>query len=278
MRVIMNFEHRCSMRCEWCYIPFRAGAPNRVQSMSVLRRLISRGVKVITIGGGDPTSYPFWSDLAREARSSGLFVHLDTNGIGLRMDSETAKTISQTVDLLGLPLDGPTAGVHDAMRSMVGHFDQILEKVRWAVRQGAQIKLNTIVSRVNIDAVPQMLKLVQELAPKRWSLYQYWPLSHGATARLSHDVDNYEFESMVEKLPYRLGETIIEPNSRLSRRLTYPIVSHAGDVYVHSRENIEKFDFLGSIFEHGPLDRALELCAGDRLVAVSRYSLSQIKT
>jgi MoaA/NifB/PqqE/SkfB family radical SAM enzyme len=266
------------MRCEWCYIPFRAGAPDRLQSVSVLRRLINHGFKVITIGGGDPTSYPFWCDLAREARSSGLFVHLDTNGVGLRMDSETAQTISQTVNLLGLPLDGPAATVHDAIRSMVGHFDQILEKARWAAKQGAQIKLNTIVTRVNIDAVPQMLKLVQELAPKRWSLYQYWPLSHGAVARLAHDVGDQEFESMVETLPDRLDGTIIEPNSRLSRRLTYPIVSHAGDVYVHSRENNEEFEFLGSIFEDGTLNRALELCSTDRPVAASRYTPSQIKT
>ncbi len=70
------------MRCQWCYIPFRGGAPKPGQSLSVLRRLINHGFKVITIGGGDPTSYQFWGDLAREARSNGLFVHLDTNGIG----------------------------------------------------------------------------------------------------------------------------------------------------------------------------------------------------
>lgn len=239
--------------------------------MLVLQKLIQYGFKIITIGGGDPTSYPFWIELAEEAKSKGLFVHVDTNGIGLRINRDTASKVFQFVDLLGLPLDGPRAEVHDNVRSMVGHFDQILEKARWLKTQGVSLKLNTIVTRMNIETIPFMLDLVRELAPTRWSIYQYWPLSNGSRARLISDVDDRKFKEMIEELPLQLTETVMELNPRLSRRLTYPVVTHAGEVYVHSRENQDEFEFLGSIFENGTLDRAREMCAADRPIASTRY-------
>ena len=268
----MNFEHRCSMRCRWCYIPFGGGAPNRNVCLSVLSQLIARGFDVITIGGGDPTSYPFWGDLTQKAKSHGLFVHLDTNAIGLRTDSETASVLRQSVDLLGLPLDGPTAAVHDEIQDAEGHFDHLISKVQWAKKQGLQIKINTILTRRNANSVSKMLRVIERLQPVRWSLYQYWPLSLGARAQPEHSITDEEFENSVATFPTNIDQTIVEVNTRLSRRLTYPIVSHAGQVYLHSRENDHAFEVLGSVFEGNAITRALEICSGDRAAAVTRYT------
>lgn len=216
-------------------------------------------------------SYPFWTELVQIARSSGLFVHVDTNAIGLRMDNATSNIIRQSVNLLGFPIDGASAAVHDAVRNTTGHFDVVVAKARWVRQFGAAIKVNTIVTSRNMEEVEKMFDLIRDLAPTRWSLYQYWPLSHGARAREQYQLTDIAFARMISALPNVLGRTIIESNPRLSRRLTYPIVSHTGEVYVHSRIEISDFEFLGSIFLKGTMERALEICAGDRFVAMSRY-------
>lgn len=260
------------MTCKWCYVPFGRGAPKRDTCEAVIRRLMSEGVTEITIGGGDPSSYPFWVDLVRLAHDAGTFVHLDTNGIGIVHDAWTSHAMRSYVDLIGLPLDGPDAPTHDDVRSASGHFERTLSNIRWAGSIGTNVKINTIVTRVNIARIHEMIGLVHELAPVRWSLYQYWPLSLGAVSRKRYEVDDEEFARLLVDSPINIGRAIVELNPRLSRRLTYPIVSHAGDVYVHSPTQLEEFVLIGSIFSQGVLSRAFDICVGDRPLAKDRYS------
>lgn len=262
------------MRCEWCYVPFRpkdSEVPNRSKLLAVMGSLISQGVSIVTIGGGDPTVYPFWGEIAREAKLGGVFVHLDTNGIGLRADESTRLVLNEFVDLLGLPLDGPNADVHFSMRGRSGHFEATLDKLRWVAASGVKTKINTIVSRCNLKSMPCMLELISKLSPTRWSIYEYWPLVDGGKSRMAHQLNEGEFAQLFTIIPAAIGSTQIEINPRLSRRLTYPIVSHDGEVYVHSRTDESRFDKLGSIFTSGTLERGFALCVGDRESAALRY-------
>lgn len=271
MRAIMNFEHRCSMKCRWCYVPFVRGVPTSSVSGDVLRRLITHGINQITIGGGDPTSYPFWQDLVAQAKRAGLFVHLDTNGIGLRQNNQTAAALFSHVDLLGLPLDGSNSSIHGAMRDNQSHFELVLNKARWVQQLGVATKINTVVTKANVADLRQMSDLVHSLRPHIWSIYEYWPLSVGGLQREKWQLGEGDFDSAIAQLPGSLGETTIEFNSQHARRLTYPIVAHDGSVYIHSVSDVDGFTPIGSAFDEGVLQSAFDFCSGDREAAKFRY-------
>ncbi|MDU0362489.1 radical SAM protein [Rhizobium sp. 25PS6] len=272
MRAILNFEHQCTLKCDWCYVPFVRDRPDFSVTQRVLARLLEHGITEITIGGGDPTSYHEWRDLAASAKMAGLFVHLDTNGIGLRRSASVKDALRSYVDLLGLPIDGPDASIHGLVRGQPRHFDIVIDRMSWLGELGLDIKINTVVTKVNASTLLQTAELVRSLAPTIWSVYEYWPLSFGGTNREQWDDPAGSLTFALARLPRELGKTRVEINRRHVRRLTYPIVAHDGEVYIHSASDIDRFQPLGSIFDDGVLSRAFSSCTDEREEARSRYT------
>lgn len=238
----------------------------------MVERVAEIGFRVLTLGGGDPTSYPYWEAMVRSAKALGLVVHIDTNGIGLRGTDREARTIDEAVDLLGLPLDGPTALVHDAVRGTSGHFELIRRRASWVQGRATALKLNTIVVRENAHAVPDMAPLIREIDPSRWSLYHYWPLGPAHRTAAANDVPDCTFAELCETISLQGPRSIIEFNPRRSRRLTYPIVTHDGAMAVHACDDPNAFLPLGSIFDAAVVERALAMCGPDREAAERRYA------
>lgn len=273
-RVVLNFTHCCALKCEWCYVTFGAGRVQRSVVAEVVDRVALLGFHTITFGGGDPFQYSYLGDLARHSKSLGLNVHIDTHGKSLIASNANKRLLTDVIDLLGLPLDGPNADVHDGMRAAPGHFDIVLNRLRWLKKIGARFKINTVVTRRNIELLAELAVLVRELSPWRWSVYQYMPLGPSAEASATHSVDVLEFQAAVASVGKQLGtlgEQMLEVADNESRRSTYPIVDHEGSVFVHSNERADILMPVCSIFDVHARDQIDKACGSERLAAMSRY-------
>ncbi len=262
------------MKCEWCYVPFEAPTVREAVVASVIRRVAELDFTFLTIGGGDPFQYRFIGSTLQLAKSLRLFVHVDTHGLGLRESQETLSLLQVNVDLLGLPVDGSTAAIHDRMRQSPGHFNRVMQQLRWLADLRSRIKLNTLVSAANIDSLPSLSELIAKLQPSRWSIYQYWPLGPAARVQMKHSVPDPAFAEATERVraTFQRANTVIEINPRESRRDTYPIIQHDGEVFVHAPQPENTFLHLGSIFRDETMNRVLSHCAPDRPSAAARYT------
>lgn len=273
-RAVLNFSHRCALKCEWCYVAFETSRAQRRVVLSVVDRVASLEFQTITFGGGDPFQYSYVGDLARRAKASGLGVHIDTHGKSLTASLANALLVTEAIDLLGLPLDGPGSKVHDGMRGTSGHFDIVMKRLRWLKRIGARFKINTIVSRRNVDSLPELATLVHRLAPWRWSIYEYMPLGPGAAMSAAHSLHLKEFQSAVVSAIAKLGDrgaSIVEVADKEIRRSTYPIVHHDGSVFVHSKERPDAFQHVCSIFDSRAREKIDKSCGSERPAAATRY-------
>ncbi len=273
-RVVLNFSHRCALSCEWCYVPFNTARAQRRVVTEVVDRVASLGFQTITFGGGDPFQYSYVGDLARRAKAAGLHVHIDTHGKSLTQSQANTQLVTKAIDIVGLPLDGPSSDVHDGMRSAPGHFDIVMKRLRWLKMIGARFKVNTIVSRRNVDSLAELATHVRELAPWRWSVYQYMPLGPGARVFAAHSLELAEFRSAVSRVRERLGAqgvSILEVADKDSRRSTYPIVHHDGSVFVHSKERADALQPVCSIFDRHARQEIDKACGPERPAAVTRY-------
>jgi MoaA/NifB/PqqE/SkfB family radical SAM enzyme len=273
-RVVLNFSHRCALNCEWCYVPFETSRAQRHVVTAIIDRIASLRFETITFGGGDPFQYPYIGELAERAKAAGLIVHIDTHGKSLTQSLANAQLVSKTIDLIGLPLDGPNSNVHDDMRSAPGHFDIVMRRLRWLNSIGAQFKINTVVSRRNVDSLAELATHVRDLAPWRWSIYQYMPLGPGARVSTAHWLELAEFQSAISRVREKLGsqhESLIEVSDKDSRRLTYPIVHHDGSVFVHSKERVDSLQHVCSVFDPQARQAIDEICGPERAAAVTRY-------
>jgi len=273
LRAILNFAHRCAMNCEWCYVPFGEVPARRDLMLSIVERIAELGFTSITIGGGDPFQYRFLPALLLRAKSLGLFVHVDTHGKNIKQSEENILLIDSAVDLLGLPLDGSTQEVHDQMRDSKGHFDLVSRRLNWLGPLCSKVKLNTVISAFNIDDLVPLSHLVASYVPSRWSIYQYWPVGPAVRVVSKHEIEDFIFHRETECVReiYANKSTILEINSRDSRRDTYPIIHHDGEMFVHSQAPANSFVPIGSIFASHALENILASCITERHAAADRY-------
>lgn len=253
---------------------FDAPAARKTIVSDIVDRIASLSFDVITFGGGDPFQYSYIGDIAERAKAAGLYVHIDTHGKALAQSQKNARLITNNVDLVGMPLDGARSDVHDAMRRAPGHFDLLMNRFEWLKRIGAQFKINTIVTRFNVDSLSELATRVCKLNPSRWSIYQYMPLGPGARVASSHEIEIEEFRFAIELAKETLGpqsELLIEVADKDSRRSTYPIVQHDGSVFVHTQDDPSSLQYVCSIFDRQARERIDEACGPERLIAMSRY-------
>lgn len=261
------------MSCEWCYVPFGTPRASEHQVMSIVDQLGKLGFKWLTIGGGDPFQYSFIPNILQHANSRKFFVHVDTHGKSLYQTTSNLELITDTIDLLGLPLDGSNSLVHDHMRDAKGHFDLVCRRITWLSSLRYRLKINTVISSQNAHDIESLARLVSSIDPIRWSIYQYWPLGSAAAVVGKHDINDSDFLACSEKARNSTTNKniIIEVNSRNSRRDTYPIVHHDGEVFVHSPFPHDNFISLGSIFAPNAHTTICSACTVERSQAESRY-------
>jgi MoaA/NifB/PqqE/SkfB family radical SAM enzyme len=260
-------------------VPFQTPRAQRRVVEAIVDRVASLGFRNITFGGGDPFQYSYIGDLARRAKGAGLYVHIDTHGKSLAASQRTESILRDAVDLIGLPLDGPTREVHDGMRSSPGHFDAVVKRLRWLKRLPVPVKINTIVSRRNVDSIPELATFVENLAPWRWSIYQYMPLGPGASVERTHAMTAAEFESAQVTVSARLGPRaarLLEIADKDGRRSTYPIVHHDGTVFGHSSVDAGVMVPVCSIFEARARELINNACGPERSEAATRYTTTRL--
>lgn len=274
-RVVLNFTHRCALNCEWCYVPFGSPKAERDTVLDIVSRVAGLGFTSITLGGGDPFQYSFIEEVIRRADHLGLSVHVDTHGRSLRQSAMNAGVITACVDLIGLPLDGPTAVVHDRMRGYVGHFDILMRRLEWLKRLGAKVKINSMISSQNVSDLPALARLVGTLAPWGWSIYQFWPLGPAQPVSEVYRIDVDEFSASAEEarsIVSGASTTVVEVSRQLRRRSTYPLVYHDGTINVHSGNEVNALVCIGSIFDADARAKIDERCGGERDEAQDRYT------
>ncbi|MCX6848344.1 MAG: radical SAM protein [Verrucomicrobia bacterium] len=242
-RLIISFSARCALSCSYCYAPFNGIAPTEKILSKILQFAQSENIDVLTFGGGDPFQYIVARNAIRESKRLGFFVHVDTHGIGLR--EADFELIHDNVDLMGLPLDG-SEEVHNHMRSRPGHFECVTATLKSLINQKTKVKINTVVSRLNIESLETLAEQLEITKPTIWSLYQYMQLPQNPQANKLHTIADNVFNALAS----RLGK--LHPNLKLEignahvRNTGYLFVQTDGTLFTHA-SNAAGYQTLGHI-------------------------------
>jgi MoaA/NifB/PqqE/SkfB family radical SAM enzyme len=207
---------RCPCRCETCLWRGLSDARDELTAdeiTAVYRDAARCGVRVCAIWGGEPLVRDDLPEILRASREAGLLTTLITSGWRL---VERFDQVIPWVDGVIFSLDaiGPR---HDAMRGQDGLFDGVCSLIR-RLRGEAPDKrayINTAVSCLNADGVPDLARLARELGVPIW----FNPIETGMLGRT---------DRVGSKINLALGEHDL---SSLARRLIvlkgrgYPIAN-----------------------------------------------------
>ncbi|WP_078655704.1 radical SAM protein [Streptomyces fulvoviolaceus] len=198
---------RCNLSCPFCFGPrHEVPSMSREDALRIASVLRQANVRGVVVSGGEPTLLPYLPELVEELRKplpggGRMRVVLSTNGLA---PHPTMKRILPHLSWLALPLESADAEEHKALRTGVApHRDKALDLLR-EVRKNhryVQVKLGTVVTRVNSAGAPRVLDLIEDRKwlPDVWKVYQMSETNYGADNKDWLSLGNDEFEQVVKK-------------------------------------------------------------------------------
>ena len=210
-----HFIRACNFRCRYCYATFCDSAQESARNtlphddLLALTRLLARRFSKITFAGGEPTLYSRLPELFAVAKSESALVNLVTNGS--RISPAWLASQSHQLDFLTLSADSDQPFTLEALgRSTPGkqalHPDHYIALARAARDNGIKVKLNTVVTRLQLDE--DLAPFVRALNPLRWKLLQAAPVAgQNDTHIASLTPSRPDFEQFVRRHQAALAAT-----------------------------------------------------------------------
>lgn len=203
----------CSQQCPYCWGPqgYEDRTVDTATARAIVERVAEHGINRIVFTGGDPLRRADVGELVDLAGSLGLEVAVSTTGDALTLGFLEAHGAS--VDLVSLPLDGPSEEVSGRTKEP-GHFGAVMAALdRLAAFPAIDVKVATPVTRLNLEAVPEIVALLERrrrIQPNRlfYNVFQAYPRSMGQVDWSALVVTAEEFA----ELRARVGEASFRIN------------------------------------------------------------------
>jgi MoaA/NifB/PqqE/SkfB family radical SAM enzyme len=190
----------CNQECPYCWGP--QGFENPVDTptaRAIVARIADLGIPRIVFTGGDPLLRGDVGELIDLAKSSGLEVALSTTGDEL--SREFLLSHGGSIDLISLPLDGPSEAVSSRTKKE-GHFKAVIAALKLLEEfPDIDVKVATPVTRMNREGVHGIVKLLKELhgaMPNQlfYNVFQAFPRSMVETDWDALVVTDEEFSTL----------------------------------------------------------------------------------
>ncbi len=187
--VVWNFTTRCNLRCKHCYAAGRTGGLSLEERLNVVDQLADAGVVALAISGGEPLMDDDVWEVASHAVERGLMVSIATNGT--LIDEDVARRLKQAgVAYVEISLDSHLPEVHDAFRGMRGAYERTMKGIRSCVDEGLMVGIATTATRLNLDGIPDMVKLARDSGAERLIVFNLVP-----TGRAKQEVSSLELST-----------------------------------------------------------------------------------
>ncbi|MBA45845.1 MAG: radical SAM domain protein [Euryarchaeota archaeon] len=209
-------EAVCNYDCTFCYAPFedqrKRSRLTSEEGCNVIENLGRAGIEKINFVGGEPMLHPHIQDWIRHSKKVGMTTSIVSNGT--RMNGQFLSDMVGHLDWLGLSIDASSDELHAMMgRGLKGeirqgysdHLNRTKSIVQKARQLGFGIKLNTVVTSVNVD--DDMSDLVRWINPNRWKIFQVLPIE-GENDHMPREflIDSSQFSEYVERHKMALSD------------------------------------------------------------------------
>ena len=182
---IVAFEvtHKCRYNCIHC----RAAASEKAtseyltatQCKRVLLSLAEYNKCLVILTGGEPMEREDIYELIEFGNNIGHRIAVATCGYSIN-DEAVRKLKECGVLTLSFSLDGSDSYSHDSFRRVTGAFEITLSAIEKSREHGIRFQIDTTVTSRNIEHVPKIAHLAQELGAYCFNLFILVPTGRGA--------------------------------------------------------------------------------------------------
>jgi radical SAM protein with 4Fe4S-binding SPASM domain len=159
---------RCNLNCIHCYNESgrqQRGELTTSEALDLIEEIARMKVFILQFTGGEPLLRKDFWQLARHAKQVGLFLVLLTNGT--LIDESAGKQIKSIgFKEVRVSLDGASPTTHDFFRGTPGCFEKTIAGIQTLLRKGVPVTIASMISRVNFQEAPEIIRLAQKLGVK----------------------------------------------------------------------------------------------------------------
>jgi heme b synthase len=206
--VAWEVTRQCNLSCLHCRASAALGPYDNElttdEGLNLLDQIREVGQPVIILTGGEPLLRPDIFELARYGHELGLRMVMAVNGTLL--DPATAlKLKTAGIQRISISLDGATAEGHDHFRQMPGAFAGVLKGVEAAKIVDLEFQINTTITRLNLEEIPQIQELVKQLGAVAHHIFMLVPTGRGRSLT-EETISAEEYEQTLTGLIRRKDE------------------------------------------------------------------------
>lgn len=224
----------CNMKCKGCFshlAPYKKKKLSLEEGFDILRNLnrVSTGYarRKITFSGGEPLLIEFLPELIDLAKSYDFTTNVVTNGY--LVTEKWIERVRRSLDWLSVSVDSPFEDTNIQLGRTVlkkpfpnSQYGRI---IAFAKNAGLRVKINTVVSKVNVNE--DFSELIGALAPARWKVMQTLILENENRSFFLNAPTDDEFRAFVER--HTTLSPIVETSSSMID--SYAMVGPDGRVY-----------------------------------------------
>ncbi len=160
----LTTNYTCNCNCDWCYATTMLGKNRHIDfeySKRIVNHLKARGVKTITLIGGEPTIYPNIIELINYIKHQGLIVRIASNGKRFSDSSFTTKIVNSQIDGVNISIKGITEDEYMRNTHQYGLLDMIngYNNLR---RLGANVSVSFLINSNDITKFDSFIKFILE--------------------------------------------------------------------------------------------------------------------
>jgi MoaA/NifB/PqqE/SkfB family radical SAM enzyme len=173
MNLTCSLTYRCNSRCRTCNVWKKQAKELGLEEWERVFASLGRAPYWITFSGGEPLLRTDVVPIVQSAYSHcrPAIINLPTNGLLSERIVERVAAITEHCPesqiIVNLSLDG-WGEKHDAIRNIPGNFGRAMETyqgLRGLAEPNLTIGIHTVISKFNVDAIPDLYERVQSLAP-----------------------------------------------------------------------------------------------------------------
>ena len=169
---------KCNYNCRHCFNASENTDRMEEWDYDALLDLLDQasecGIHSITLTGGEPMLHPRFADVVCAIYERNMVLEkLTTNGFFLRQDTLDLFRELNAAPFIKISFDG--IGYHDWMRRHKGAEEDAIRAFRLCAENGFRTLAQTQVHRGNIDAIPETLKMLEDLGVTNTRLIRTTP-------------------------------------------------------------------------------------------------------
>ena len=194
--VAWETTRNCNLSCVHCRAsatcgPYE-GELDTAAAFRLLEQIAEIAKPIIILTGGEPLMRDDIFDIAKHGTGLGLRMVMAPNGTMVTADI-AGQMVEAGIQRISISIDGATEKSHDRFRGVEGAYQGALQGIRNAKAAGIEFQINTTVTKTNLDQIPKILRLAEEIGAVAHHIFLLVPTGRGKYI-VDQEINSREYE------------------------------------------------------------------------------------